>query len=159
MMKNLIQPGMAFADGTEYSADTKLMHVYGPDCAVVTDPVYYSCCGWGNHELRTAFYLRGKKNVTPDFNGAVLRLHGDLTIEDCRFRGDRGYIRICPEFEVTETAPYYHRNITVRGCSFDRECALEAYAADNIRIGGCRAAGKTGPEYRFTKCGAVCMEG
>ena len=81
----------------------------------------------------------------------------DLTIKDCRFRGDRGYIRICPEFNITDKAPYYHKNISLIGCSFERKCILEAYAADNITVSKCRVSDGTDPEFSMTKCGTISV--
>ena len=78
----------------------------------------------------------------------------DITITGCNFHGDRGYIRICPEFDNVEKAPYYHRNICVSDSVFEREIIMEAFAADNIRVDSCRSSEGV-PCLKLKDCGTV----
>lgn len=59
----------------------------------------------------------------------------DLVIEDCDFIGPRGEIRVCPEgFEYTDSVPFYHSNVSVIGCRFDKPDAIDAIFTDNITL-------------------------
>lgn len=69
----------------------------------------------------------------------------DLTIKDCKFIGDRGIIRIVPDFAPTEAAPFYHSGIKIINNCFDSDTPLIAnYATDilfeNNRITGSKEA-------------------
>ena len=44
----------------------------------------------------------------------------DLTVEDCAFVNQAGpYFSVFGEVEFTKEFPFYHKNITVKNCSFD----------------------------------------
>ena len=60
----------------------------------------------------------------------------DLTVRRCRFNTDRANIRIIPEFDQSEEAPYYHHNIKVLDNSFKTETAMEGNGAENIEFFG-----------------------
>ncbi len=79
----------------------------------------------------------------------------DMEIKNCRFIGDRGYVRLCPEFTPTENAPYYHGNVRIFDCVFDRNVILEANAADGLQIFGNRASD---PDTELTFRAAACSE-
>lgn len=79
----------------------------------------------------------------------------DMTIKNCRFTGERGIIRIIPEFTSTSTAPYYHKNIKIIDCTFDNEFCMEANYADNIIFENTKVSDGSKLNPTFTKCGRI----
>ena len=79
----------------------------------------------------------------------------DMEIKRCRFIGDRGFVRICPEFVPTENAPYYHGNVRIHDCMFDRHVILEANAAAGLQIFGNQASD---PGTELTFHAAACSD-
>ncbi|MBQ7090425.1 MAG: hypothetical protein IJN82_04835 [Clostridia bacterium] len=67
----------------------------------------------------------------------------DLTIRNCRFCGERGRIDICPRFNPTPKAPYYHSGVTVTNCTFDNPAPLKASHAERILFTDCTLKGAT----------------
>ncbi len=65
-----------FEDDTVYRADRPAYDFAEKDTILADDPRYY-LRGHGD-PLHTVFYLRNLKNVTLDFGGAVLTLHGKI---------------------------------------------------------------------------------
>lgn len=98
--------------------------------------------GKSNGHLR--FQTRGKITVENCECGMPMMLTGDttywfeaspvtdMTIKNCRFGGERGIIKIVPEFVPTETAPFYHSGIKITGNIFDAKAPLEAHLAKEI---------------------------
>ena len=69
-----------FEDDTYYTFDRKDTNIYPSQTILLTDKKYLTTCG-GNFNktgLYTAFYLNGLNNVTLDFGGAVITLHGRI---------------------------------------------------------------------------------
>lgn len=80
----------------------------------------------------------------------------NLTVKNCRFSGDRGFIRSCPEFTATDDAPYYHKNFIIQNNTFDRTIALEANGTDNIHFLNNIHAGSDAPLIlRLHRCGSA----
>ncbi|MBQ7299112.1 MAG: hypothetical protein IJW77_04645 [Clostridia bacterium] len=78
----------------------------------------------------------------------------DMTVENCAFCGERGFIRSCPEFTAVDAAPYYHQNIVIRNNTFDQKTALEANGTDNILFVNNTHAGNNAPLIlRLHGCG------
>ncbi len=65
-----------WTDDTVYSFDRPQLDVYPSDTVLLDDPRYY--LRGHNSPLPTAYFLKGLRNVTLDFGGAVVRLHGLL---------------------------------------------------------------------------------
>ena len=72
----------------------------------------------------------------------------DACISNCEFCSTAGpQIKIAPEFEFTDQAPFYHRNITVRDNLFHGSYAIDCSHADGLAFIGNRSAG--GEELRI----------
>ena len=79
----------------------------------------------------------------------------DLTIENCRFLGARGLIKITSEIFPTEAAPYYHRNIKILNNVFDAEEPLLGGYADGIVFKGNQNRFNKPMTLTLTNCGSV----
>lgn len=82
----------------------------------------------------------------------------DLTIENCRFIGERAYIRIRSEIFPTEKEPYYHRNIKILNNKFDTEEPLFGGYADGIVFKGNQNSMGKSMTLTLTNCGSVDAE-
>ena len=83
----------------------------------------------------------------------------DLTVEDCRFMGDRAKIRIESEVFPTETAPYYHSGIKILNNEFDTDEPISGGYADRIAFRGNRNRLDLPMTLTLTNCGDVDAEG
>ena len=76
-----------FVSDNYYIFDKVNTHIYESDAVLANNPKYLTICGGGKVDsIRTAFYLCGLKNVTLDFDGAVITLHGKIQpfiIDNC----------------------------------------------------------------------------
>lgn len=81
----------------------------------------------------------------------------DLVIENCEFN-DKGRIRIVPEVMPTDKEPYYHKNITVKNCSFESDLPIEGGYADNISFVGNTNSKGLEMTLLLTNCGKVTSE-
>lgn len=82
----------------------------------------------------------------------------DLTVENCRFVGERAKVSIVSEVFPTEKAPYYHRNLKILNCQFDTDAPLNGGYADGIVFrGNTNAAGKA-MTVTLTNCGSADAE-
>lgn len=71
-----LEPNTVWANDTTYTANRKVYEIRQADCPKVASPATYVK---GHHFPRyTAFLLKGLRNVTLDFNGATLLLHGKI---------------------------------------------------------------------------------
>lgn len=86
MMIKKLALGMKFEDNTTYIAEDTHLNIYKKDTVKLTEPKYLSIYDKNFGSLDTAFYLNGLKNVTLDFNGATITLHGRLqpfVVDNC----------------------------------------------------------------------------
>lgn len=107
-MKNeFITPAMTFSDDTVYTARSPIDISCG-DTVRLEDSIYLSVCDVNSGYLDTAFLMRGLKNVTLDFGGNMLTLHGriqpfmideceNITIKNVAVQYDRSFYS---EFDV-----------------------------------------------------------
>ena len=70
--------GVSIESDTEYFAKEKLYHVYSKDAVTVSDPRYVALRANDTAEFESFILLKGKKNVTLDFGGATLLIHGKI---------------------------------------------------------------------------------
>ena len=87
MEYEILRPGTVFKSDTVYKADGDLIDIYEADTTYLNDKIYLSYSEFNHGYLKTAFFLKGLKNVVLDFSGAVLKLHGRIQpflIDDCR---------------------------------------------------------------------------
>lgn len=82
----------------------------------------------------------------------------DLTVENCRFIGERAQIQIKSEIFPTEAEPYYHRNIKILNNEFDTEEPLFGGYADGIVFKGNQNSFKKPMTLTLTNCGSVDAE-
>ena len=78
--------GIKIENDTVYTAQEKHLDIYKENTVSLTDPKYLSIYDKNFGSLDTAFYLHGLKNVTLDFNGATITLHGRLqpfVVDNC----------------------------------------------------------------------------
>ena len=83
----------------------------------------------------------------------------DLTIENCSFLGNRGFISIESEVLPTEKEPYYHRNLKIIGNTFDVEHPLRGGYADGIVFKGNKNAKDLPMTLVLTNCGSAEADG
>jgi len=86
----------------------------------------------------------------------------DVTIEHNRFVGDRGVVRICPEYKPTEATPYYHSGIRMINNVFDCDHPMSANNSCDITFADntCSRSGaalhlktvQCGGSLQFTGC-------
>lgn len=69
-----IKPGADWRNDAVYAADRMVYDIHEADTVPVND-VRYHHLGYES-TLKTAFFLKGKSNVTLDFKGATILLHG-----------------------------------------------------------------------------------
>lgn len=114
-----------------------------------TNPeIYISRCRFGKANTHLRFQSRGKTVIEScEFSLPVL-LTGDMnywfeaspvndfTLRNCKFTGERGKIRIIPEFTPTEKAPFYHKNIKILNNTFEEASPLEYSGAENVVFEG-----------------------
>ena len=107
-----------------------------------------------NCETELPFLLSGDTNFWFE-SGPIT----DLTVENCRFVGDRARIQIDGAIETTEAEPYYHRNLKILNNSFDAEIPLKGARADGIVFKGNRNARGLSMTMSLTNCGEVDADG
>ena len=83
----------------------------------------------------------------------------DLTVENCRFVGDRGQVYIISEVEATDKAPYYHRNLKFLNNEFDTDTPIFGGAADGIIFKGNVNTRGLPMTLSLKNCGNVDAEG
>lgn len=82
----------------------------------------------------------------------------DLTIEDCRFVGERAQIRITSEIFPTAAEPYYHQNLKFINNEFDTDNPLTGGYADGIVFKDNQNRLKKPMTLTLTNCGRVDAE-
>ena len=86
-----------------------------------------------NCEISVPVYFSGDKEYWYECSAVK-----DLTIRNCRFKGNRGQIWVCPDkLDYTENEPYYHKNILVENCTFEASDALRANRVENVKLKNC----------------------
>ncbi len=88
MNKAAFEAGTKFEDNTYYEFNQKAKDIYKEKTTVVSDKKYLTIGGGEGKQkkLDTVFYLKGLKNVTLDFGGAVITIHGKMQpfiIDEC----------------------------------------------------------------------------
>ena len=80
MKKELFNVDTKFENDTYYTFDQKSTDIFLSQTVLLTDKKYLTTCGGDLNKrgLDTAFYLYGLNNVTLDFGGAVITLHGRI---------------------------------------------------------------------------------
>lgn len=81
----------------------------------------------------------------------------DMVIENCEFN-DKGRIRLIPEVMPTEKEPYYHKNITIKNCTFESDLPIEGGYTDNITFVGNTNSKGLEMTLDLTNCGRVNAE-
>ena len=56
----------------------------------------------------------------------------NMLIENVKFSGWLGNILVIPEFKATDVAKYYHKNLTVKDCSFELSNVLEGRNLEHL---------------------------
>ena len=95
--------------------------------------------------------LPGDKNYW--YEGSPVR---DLTVQNCRFMGERGQMIVRPDFfEKTEAEPYYHKGIKILSNSFETANALVLNGCDGVVFrGNVNTQGKPFT-HQICDCGTV----
>lgn len=83
----------------------------------------------------------------------------DLTVENCRFIGDRARIRFKSELFPTEAAPYYHQNIKIKNNEFETTTPVIGGYADGIVFKGNRNSLGSPMKLILTNCGSADLDG
>ena len=99
-MKKEIKPGIQFEDNTEYYASKAEYHIYPKDTIEVCDDKYVAFRGRDTKEFNVFIKIKNKKNITLDFGGATLVMHGkiqpflidsceNITVKNCNVTYER----------------------------------------------------------------------
>ena len=116
-MKKQFQVGVTLESNTEYFATEKEYHVYFDDTTVVADDRYVALRKGVEKEFNVFVLVKDKKNITLDFCGATLVMHGaiqpflldgseNVTVKNCKVTYARPPYT---EAEIIEVAPDYAR--------------------------------------------------
>ena len=99
-MKKEFKTGTDFESETEYFATENIYHIYSKDTIELSDAKYLPLRGKTDPTFKAFTVLKNKKNVTLDFCGATIVLHGkiqpflidnseNITIKNCKVTYDR----------------------------------------------------------------------
>ena len=99
-MKKEFKIGISLESNTEYFATEKEYHVYHKDAFTACDDRYIALRAKDTKEFSVFVYIQGKKNITLDFGGATLVMHGkiqpflfdsceNITVKNCTVTYDR----------------------------------------------------------------------
>lgn len=99
-MKKEFKIGISIEDNTNYVASETEYHVYAKDTVEVADDRYVALRALDTKEFNVFMLIKNKKNVTLDFGGATLVMHGkiqpflidsceNITIKNCNVTYDR----------------------------------------------------------------------
>lgn len=128
-------------------------------------------CRFGKANTHLRFQTRGKINVKDCVTELPFLLTGDasywfesgpvqdMTVENCRFVGNRAAVRITSEVMPNENAPYYHRNIRLIGNEFTADVPVQGGYADNIVFCGNKNTSGVPMRLELTNCGTVDADG
>lgn len=116
-MKKEFKIGSSLESNTEYVATEREYHVYAGDTTEVCDDRYVALRARDTKEFNVFLFIKGKKNITLDFGGATLVMHGkiqpflidsceNITIKNCTVTYDRPHYT---EALITEVTPEYIR--------------------------------------------------
>lgn len=87
------------------------------------------------------------------YEGSPVR---DLTVQNCRFRGERGQIIVRPDsFEKTEAEPYYHKGIKILSNRFETTEALFLHCCDGVVFRGNENIQGKPFVHHISDCGTV----
>ena len=122
-------------------------------------------CSFGKANSHLRLQTRGKTRVENCRISLPLMFTGDqnywfeaspardAAIENCEFLKPYGSVRLVPDgFTPTEEAPYYHRGVKIRNCTFENPVALIARDSDGIEFTGNRLKEGGKPEIRLENC-------
>ena len=116
-MKKEFKLGIPLESDTEYFATEAEYHVYAKDTAEVCDDRYVALRAHDTKEFAVFVLVKGRKNITIDFCGATLVMHGkiqpflidssqNITIKNCNVTYARPPYT---EALITEVTPDYAR--------------------------------------------------
>ena len=116
-MKKDFQIGLPLESNTEYLATQREYHVYLDDTAEICDDRYVALRANDTKLFRVFLLIKNKKNITIDFQGATLVLHGkiqpflidsseNVTIKNCNVTFHRPHYT---EALITQVTPEYAR--------------------------------------------------
>jgi hypothetical protein len=107
------------------------------ECITANCDVNIENCVFGNANSHLRFQSRGKFVMKNCYSELPVYLTGDasywfesgpltdLTVENCRFVGERGKISVKSEVLPTEAMPYYHHNLKFLNNEFETELPLK----------------------------------
>ena len=118
-MKKEFKIGMQFESDTEYFATEKEYHIYADDTAQLCDDRYVALRAHDTKEFNAFVVIKDKKNITLDFGGATLVMHGkiqpflidaseNITIKNCSVTYDR------PPFTEANILEYTPKCVRIR---------------------------------------------
>ena len=128
-MKKEFKLGIPLESNTEYFATETEYHVYAKDTTEVCDDRYVALRAHDTKAFNVFALIRNQKNITLDFRGATLVMHGkiqpflidsseNITIKNCNVTYDRPPYT---EALITEVTPEYTRLRLNKHCA----CRLE----------------------------------
>ncbi len=125
-MKKRFEIGTAMESNTEYIAEEKIYHVYQKDTVRLSDDRYIPQRGKSEPEFDAFLVIKDQKNITLDFGGATIVLHGkiqpflldhaeNITIKNCKVTYDRPPFT---EFTILETGADFVKLKANEGCTY-----------------------------------------
>lgn len=160
-------------DIKKFTVDRSVMeHEEGDliECLSANCDVIIENCVFGKANSHLRFQSRGKFVMRNCETELPILLTGDasywfesgpitdLTIENCRFVGERGRICMTSEFFPTEKEPYYHRNLKILNNVFDTDVPMTGGYTDQIVFKGNRNASQKPMKIVLTNCGIVDVD-
>ena len=118
-MKKEFKIGCELESNTEYFATESVYHIYAKDTVEVCDDSYVALRALDTKSFNVFVLIKDKKNVTIDFGGATLVMHGkiqpflidssvNVTIKNCNVTYDR------PPFTEAEILEYTPECVRIR---------------------------------------------
>ena len=86
-MEKIYQKGIKFESNTVYKADASRYDIYPDDCTFTDNTLYFSYTKAEVKSMPVAFFLKDLENITLDFGGADIVLHGKITpfiLDNCK---------------------------------------------------------------------------
>ena len=99
-MRTELKPGISLDSNTTYYATEPIYHITSTDTVTVSDPRYVALRANEEAEFPVFLFLQNKRNITIDFGGATLVMHGkiqpflidrceNISIRNCKVTFDR----------------------------------------------------------------------
>lgn len=130
-----------------------------------------SNCRFGRSTAHLRFQTRGGVLVENCESSLMFMLTGDMSywfesspceravFRNVRFKGPRGGFWINPQFVPSEKAPYYHGDLVLEDCTFEKEKAIGAHYVKSVTLKNCGRTDGGRLKLELVNCGTVSSPG